>query len=416
MRLALCSGMDNLLSRTPVERPPRDRRTLEAGEPFGSRIAELTGLLESLSRCGDAAELGLVFGAWVEHTFSPSGCVVRLAGPDGLAPAYEHRSAPGLWPPASEQHMSIEHGDRLLGTIVLYAPHSLRTDGGRLLTLAARALGAEVDRIQAKAELRREHERAEELRRYVPGVISRRIDDHEPITSGEREISVLFLDIHSYTATVSLLRSSAVFRLINRYVRAATAIIRQHGGSVVEFNGDGMMAVFGAPDPLSHKERSAAAAALELLDAVSPLLRSLGEITARPAPIGVGIATGLGYVGDIVADDRRIWTAVGRTTNLASRLEALTREIDSPLLVDEATWRGAGELLQDCRLIERIRIRGFDSPLDLYALPCALSFRGEETSPERTILDRRDTETADGGNESQHAESLLGGMPRTSRP
>jgi adenylate cyclase len=108
------------------------------------------------------------------------------------------------------------------------------------------------------------------------------------------------------------------------------------GGSVVEFNGDGMMAVFGAPAALERKESAAVDAAREVVGSMS------GELS-----VGIGIATGLACVGSIRAAERWIWSAVGNTTNLAARLQALTRSLEASIAIDELTYARAGRVCTD---------------------------------------------------------------------
>jgi class 3 adenylate cyclase len=131
-------------------------------------------------------------------------------------------------------------------------------------------------------------------------------------------------------------------------------LVRAHGGSVVEFNGDGMMAVFGAPRELPAKERAAVDAGLAIVAAVAGLAVSpSGERLSA----GVGIATGQAYVGNIRAEDRLIWSAIGNTTNLAARLQTLTRELEASVVIDVATWKGAGESAASFREHAAVRIR-----------------------------------------------------------
>jgi class 3 adenylate cyclase len=133
---------------------------------------------------------------------------------------------------------------------------------------------------------------------------------------------------------------------------------------VVEFNGDGMMAVFGAPVPLADKERAAVTAALAIRSRVRAL--RFGD-DARGLDVGIGVATGPAYVGSIQAADRAIWSALGNTTNLAARLQALTRERQASIAVDETTRRRAGPVADGLRSIGIVPIRG-RRPIEVFTL------------------------------------------------
>jgi adenylate cyclase len=137
---------------------------------------------------------------------------------------------------------------------------------------------------------------------------------------------------------------------------------------VVEFNGDGMMAVFGAPKELVHKERAAVQAGYEIVDAVGALPVDDSAAGSTKLAVGVGVATGEAFVGNIQAVDRMIWTAIGNTTNLAARLQNLTRDLDVALVIDHATWERAQPAAAGFEKRPSVAIRGRRETQDLYAL------------------------------------------------
>ncbi|MBW2281203.1 MAG: adenylate/guanylate cyclase domain-containing protein [Deltaproteobacteria bacterium] len=176
---------------------------------------------------------------------------------------------------------------------------------------------------------------------------------------------MFFVDIRGYTSFSEGRGAEEIFSTVNRYTEAVSQVVSRHGGSVVEFNGDGMMAVFGAPRELEQKERSSVAAAIETVEAVA----ALDVDGDTPLVVGVGIATGNAFVGNIQAVDRLIWSAIGNTTNLAARLQSLTRDLDAAIVIDGPTWRclaaGAGGF-------ERrgpVEIRGRTQPQEIWARP-----------------------------------------------
>ncbi len=108
------------------------------------------------------------------------------------------------------------------------------------------------------------------------------------------------------------------------------------------------------------------AAGREILTAVHSIRGSdtePGEIS-----IGAGIATGAAFVGNIQSADRLIWTALGNTTNLAARLQKLTRDLDAAMVIDLATWRAAGDSAADFERREAVPIRGRQHREDAYIL------------------------------------------------
>jgi class 3 adenylate cyclase len=130
-----------------------------------------------------------------------------------------------------------------------------------------------------------------------------------------------------------------------------------------------MMAVFGAPERLTEKERSAVAAGCEIVAAVRALALGRAKPESQPLEVGVGIATGQAFVGNIQSVDRLIWSAIGNTTNLAARLQSLTRELAAAIVIDARTWAAAGEAAADFERHERMSIRGRRQTEDVYVLP-----------------------------------------------
>ena len=109
------------------------------------------------------------------------------------------------------------------------------------------------------------------LRRYVPEPVAVRLERGQPIEGGEHDVSVLFVDIRGYTAYSEQQEAGTVFSMVNRYTEAVSAVIQRRGGTVVEFLGDGLMAVFGAPEPMPQHAREAVRAAREVVAAVRNL-------------------------------------------------------------------------------------------------------------------------------------------------
>ncbi len=235
-----------------------------------------------------------------------------------------------------------------------------------LLTSLAKTASSHMLRFDESELLERAQAMQARMRRYVPGAVAEAIALGDDLETGEREVSVLFVDIRGYTAFADGRQATDIFSTVNRYTEAVSAIVSRHGGVVVEFNGDGMMAVFGAPRPLPEKEASAVRAARELSAAV-PQLAAGAESTTLT--VGVGVATGIAFVGNIEAVDRTIWSAIGSTTNLAARLQTLTRDRGASVLVDATTWERAGDAARDFQRHAEVAIRGRKGSETLYGLP-----------------------------------------------
>jgi class 3 adenylate cyclase len=218
-----------------------------------------------------------------------------------------------------------------------------------------------------ESQMRLWRETSAKLSRYVPGAIVDQITRGLDPTCGEKEISLLFVDLHGFTGFTESLRAHEVFRLLSTYTECVSEIVKKYGGTVVEFNGDGMMAIFGAPDDLPDKEYAAVAAARSIVRSLDGQWKPRNRLL----PVGVGVATGMAYVGDIQSADRLIWSAVGSTTNLASRLQQLTHELETTVVIDAATWKAAGPLARDFDAHPATGIRGHKQATDVFALRTA---------------------------------------------
>jgi adenylate cyclase len=128
-------------------------------------------------------------------------------------------------------------------------------------------------------------------------------------------------------------------------------------------------------DTSPHREIVEAVGALPVDDASS------GETKLS---VGVGIATGEAFVGNIRAVDRMIWSAIGNTTNLAARLQGLTRDLDASLVIDAGTWEKAHPATADFEKQSDVPIRGRRQTVDLYALPLREG-RNTATRPRRLV-------------------------------
>ena len=209
---------------------------------------------------------------------------------------------------------------------------------------------------------------ASEPPRLVPRALTERLHRGQSIEAGEREVSVLFADLRGYAGFAEQHRPSDVFRTVARYAQITSRVVHDYRGLIVDFCGDGIMAVFGALEPIPSKERSALATAREICARVAESPPFAGG-PASGLCVGVGVATGNAYVGEIRAVDQTFWSAVGSTTNLASRLQHLTRELGCAVAVDTPTFERSGELAVGLERCSRVAIRGLQTPADVYVLP-----------------------------------------------
>jgi class 3 adenylate cyclase len=238
-----------------------------------------------------------------------------------------------------------------------------------LLTAVGAQLSNELLRFESRELLEQARTMQQRLRRYVPGAITRQIEAGHELDEGERDVTILFVDVRGYTRISEGLQPTEIFSTVNRYTETVSNSVQAHGGTIVEFNGDGMMTVFGAPLDIQNKEAAAIATALDIVAAVRGIgVGGVDAATPQDAiTVGVGIATGPAYIGNVHSVDRLIWTAIGNTTNLAARLQSLSRDLDASIVIDAPTHaRGADGTAFVAR--GPTAIRGRSEPIEIFTL------------------------------------------------
>ena len=209
----------------------------------------------------------------------------------------------------------------------------------RVDLLRADDFGPLVERFNLMVEGLREREHIQEtFGRHVGEEAAQQILAHGGGLSGaEQQITAMFVDVRNFTAHSENRTPEEVVSVLNIFFRGAVETVERHGGMVNKFLGDGLMALFGIGSNGDNHARRAVEAGLDLLHCVD---NAAGELEVAGWPgmaIGIGINTGPAIVGSIGSPKRLEYTAIGDTVNVASRVEALTKIVDRPLVVTETT-------------------------------------------------------------------------------
>jgi class 3 adenylate cyclase len=162
---------------------------------------------------------------------------------------------------------------------------------------------------------------------------------------GGRRITgtVMFCDIRGFTALVESESPEAIIELLNTWYTLMFEAINGNGGVVNQMIGDGLMALFGAPQPLDDAGGCAVRAALEMIEMIELFNADRQAAQRPPIRIGVGIATGDVVAGYTGTQARATYTCIGDAVNLAARLEAHTKVAQRAVLIDATTRAALGD-------------------------------------------------------------------------
>jgi class 3 adenylate cyclase len=220
--------------------------------------------------------------------------------------------------------------------------------GAALLLLAVLAAALyrqwrRADRLQtqldaAAAELQHLQEACSRL--APAGVVQRLVADGVragPEVAAERKVvTALFADLVGFTAMSERLEPAVLARVLNGYFQRMSDAIHEHRGHVSTFLGDGILAYFGALQPNPWQCDDAVRAALAMRAAIHEYNAELAVEGLPPLAVGIGIHRGPGLAGLVGSRERMEYAFVGRTVNLAARVQALTRTHQVDILVTEA--------------------------------------------------------------------------------
>jgi adenylate cyclase len=177
----------------------------------------------------------------------------------------------------------------------------------------------------------------------------------------EVEVTIMFIDVRDFTGFAERTSARDVVVAINRLFERIVPIIHEHGGRVDKFVGDGLLAVFGAPRRQSDHADRAFATAIE----IESRMHSMSSVELE---VGIGLNSGVVIAGNVGAEGRLEYTVIGDAVNIASRVEAATRETGDTVLVTERTKQLLTEIQSP--LVERVglTLKGKRETVRLFAV------------------------------------------------
>jgi adenylate cyclase len=198
----------------------------------------------------------------------------------------------------------------------------------------------------------------------------------------------MFTDVRGFTTFSETLTAAQVIEILNVYLSEMSEAILDHGGTLVAYMGDGIFAVFGAPiEQPDHADR-ALAAGREMLTERLPRFNALMEGRGLPTgfKMGVGLNSGPFMSGNVGHERRLEYTAIGDTTNTASRLEGMTKGQPYALFMSDTTKEALTRPVDDLVFVDEFEVRGRQGAVKIWSVDAASVTALEARSSERRAV------------------------------
>lgn len=223
-------------------------------------------------------------------------------------------------------------------------------------------------RLNASLEKKRLREKVFE-QHFTPELAREFARNPDPMKMKGRiaEVSVLFCDIRGFSSTAERLGPESTLDWLGAVMGDFSTIVIDRGGVLVDYTGDELLAMWGAPGEEPDHAHRACLAALDMLDHLPALNEIWRPRTGAETAVGIGISTGPALVGNIGTHRKFKYGPLGTTVNLGSRIQSATKLLRTPVLATSETVRGVGEPIPSRRL-GRVRVRNIAEPIELHEL------------------------------------------------
>ena len=204
--------------------------------------------------------------------------------------------------------------------------------------------------------------------RFAPDEVIERVIANGISEDGEkREVTALFADLVGFTALSEEVEPSVLVRVLNGYFDRMSQAITEHRGHVSTFIGDGILALFGALAPNPWQGNDAVQAALAMREALDGYNHELEEQGLPRLGVGIGLQRGTGVAGLVGSRNLKEFTFVGRTVNVAARVQELTREYRADILLTQ-TLRDTLDPRFVLRELAVVQLKGVSERVQIYAV------------------------------------------------
>ena len=242
------------------------------------------------------------------------------------------------------------------------------------------------------SEFKQKNEIKSAFNKYLNPTLVEEIADHPELLNlggAKREITVIFTDIAHFTTISESLKPESLVALLNEYFEAMSEVIMSEGGTVDKFEGDAIMAFFGAPLENGNHALQACNTALKMRVKLAELLEKWKNDPPLPGgekkptfDFRCGVSSGEVIVGNMGSNQHLEYTVMGDVVNLGSRLEGANKKYDTKIMISEITYIKIKDNFE-CRELDTIKVVGKNEPSKVYEL---LNYKGQLVEQAMNLL------------------------------
>lgn len=235
----------------------------------------------------------------------------------------------------------------------------------QVVQLLAAAVGVGLARQQREAEAARSRVQFEQ---FFSSALAQELERDPTLLDGrDRAVTILFADLRGFSGLSEKLDPADTFRLVNDAMEMLTKCVLDHSGVLVDYVGDGLLAMWNAPTDVPDHATLACEAALAMLDCLPKLTLQWEPLVRQSLGLGIGINTGEARVGNAGSSRRFKYAPLGHAVNLASRVQGATSQLGVQALITESTKSLLQRPLATRRLCQA-RLQGISTPVSLHEL------------------------------------------------
>lgn len=259
------------------------------------------------------------------------------------------------------------YGDRLQSAGCSSPPRITRADVLLLETMAG-GVGAGLARLEQEQAALSARVRFEQF--FTPDLARQLADDPNLLVGRDTEVTLLFCDIRGFSAVAEKLGAAGTMQWINDVLGTLSDCVLKHHGVLVDYTGDELFAMWGAPVEQPDHADLACRTAIDMWQALPEVSQRWHERIGGDTRVGIGINTGLAHVGNTGSVRKFKYGALGNSVNLSSRVQGATKYLRTGVLITEQTRRRLADTAATRRLCS-VHVVNIAEPVTLYELRAA---------------------------------------------